>query len=222
MKVLVGVPVFRIPSIVTRCVDSVLGTPAKVLVIDNNSDVEVKDALKTYGSRVDIITNTENKYCNGAWNQILEYGLVHKFDLIGLGTDANLRSGWYSVVTERALHFTDEILVPRLDTPSVGVEYVTGGMPGYFSFIPRKAAEEVYPIPNAIKHWYGDQYIFDKVRDNHWKVAILGNFVAHHEFSRVTVATPEAYSVIEQDKVEWEKLQRDKNNEYNGLNFSVV
>lgn len=129
VKLLVGVPVFRIPSIVDRVLSSLVNTPATVLVIDNNADGDVKDLLKSKFSGLATVVNHENLYCNGAWNQIMEYGLNEDYDLIGLETDANLFSGWYDVLKVRFDVAQDEVWLPRLEEYPIqqGITLVTGG-----------------------------------------------------------------------------------------------
>lgn len=210
MKILVGVPFFRISGLARRCLESLVSTPATVLVIDNAADKDVKDLVANeFGGRVQTIVNQENRYCNGGWNQILEYGIQNGYDVIGLGSsDATLHPGWYDALCELSDKYKDEIWVPSIGGPVVGpdlrsIEYVHGGLAGFFTFLPRPAAEAVYPIPHTLRHWFGDQYMYETLRSKGWKVTLLNQVRAYHAQSAITVATPEAYAVIEQDKREW-------------------
>lgn len=207
MKVLVGIPVFRVANLVARCLRSVENTPADILAIDNAADRDVEDVL--YDFDVNVIVNKVNGFCNGAWNQILEYGIDKNYDLIGLGSsDAALHPGWYEAITQRAASFPKEIVLPSIGEPVSApdwtlAEHPTGGVPGYFSFLPLEAARAVFPIPRGLKHWFGDQYMFEKLRALGWKIAILKEVRAYHCQSAITVNTPEAYQVIEQDIKTW-------------------
>jgi GT2 family glycosyltransferase len=204
VTILVGVPVFRIPDLVIRCLLSLVYTKSDVLVIDNAADLDVKMVLRDFPS-VNVIKNQVNGYCNGAWNQILEYGLEKKYDIIGLGSsDAELLPGWCERLQERAENFHDEIWIPSLKGEEE-VKYADS-IAGYFSFLPRRAAKFVYPIPVSLRHWFGDQYMFEKLRRNGWKTAVLPSVKAIHQQSAVTCSTPEAYKVIEQDIIEWGRL----------------
>jgi hypothetical protein len=115
------------------------------------------------------------------------------------------------VLKDRANNFANEVWIPKIG-PTVSVldfknaEHIEGGIAGYFSFLPRKAAEIVYPIPSGLKHWFGDQYMFEKLRANGWKITVLDSLRAQHEQSSVTASNPEAYKVIEQDKAYWREL----------------
>lgn len=208
MRVLVGVPVFRIPDLVKRCIDSVVGTPADILVVDNAADLDVKDIVKSYGSRVMTIYNDKNRFCNGAWNQIMDYGYVNHYDIVGLGSsDAQLHTGWHTTLTDRAAQHTDEVWLPEIGEPGTGftpeAEHIAGGIAGYFSFLPKKAILPVYPIPLRLRHWYGDQHIFDTLRGLGWKVTVLRNMRAYHQQSAITAVTPEAYEAIRLDQIAW-------------------
>lgn len=212
MKVLVGIPVFRIKELVQRCLDSVIGTPSDVLVVDNASDEDVKDTISKY--KVVTITNSVNGFCNGAWNQILEYGLIHEYDVIALGSsDVKLHDGWFSAITNRFENYPKEVCLPSIGDPVNNpdfhkAEYANGGVPGYFTFLNRESAQKIYPIPKNLKHWFGDQHIFETLRSDGWKVAVLSEVRAYHNQSAITARTPEAYTAIEQDIKEWNKTQR--------------
>lgn len=208
MRVLVGVPAFRVPDLVKRCIDSIASTPADIMIVDNAADLDVKNVIQSYGSRVLVETNDQNRFCNGAWNQIMDYGYVNHYDVVGLGSsDAQLHAGWYEVLTERAANHKDEIWLPEVGEPGVGFTPeavdITGGIAGYFSFLPKRAILPVYPIPLRFKHWYGDQHIFDTLRSIGWKVTVLRNMRSYHQQSAITAVTPEAYEAIRLDQIAW-------------------
>lgn len=212
MNLLVGVPVFRVVDLTRKCLISLLEFPAEVLVVDNNADPDIKLLLNNeLANKVHIIHNEENMYCNGGWNQILQYGIERGYDVVGLGSsDVILHPGWYNAIRERAKH-PKEVWLPRVgDGPTKfdyeDVEEVRGGLAGFFTFMPIEAAKIVYPIPSTIRHWFGDQYMFEKLRREGWNTVIINDMRAYHQQSAITLRVPEAYNVIEQDKVAWEKL----------------
>lgn len=221
---MIGIPAFRIPGLLRRCLNALVDTPAvpgwerpTILVVDNHSDPDVKALLRDeFDDRVQIVRNLYNEYCNRAWNQTMKRGLHLGYDLIGLGSsDAVLHPGWYDLVTQRVEQFDKEVLVPTVGEPvtnpsHLNVEHATGGVAGFFSFLPRAAVELVYPIPATLRHWFGDQYMFTKLRDHRWSVTLMQDLRAFHEQSAVTAATPEASAVIEADKIEWLKLEAEK------------
>jgi GT2 family glycosyltransferase len=210
VRTLVGIPVFRVPDLVRRCLASIIGTPADIVVIDNASDSDVKQVLRGFKNKCKVITNDRNLYCNGAWNQILSEGIAGGYECIGIGSsDVEMHSGWYETLTKRLDNYSKEVLIPRVGSLVPNPDYmagevVTGGVAGYFTFLPREAAELVYPIPQQLRHWHGDEYIFGKLRSLGWKVVIMRDVTAWHEQSAITAVTPDAYKVIEQDIVSWE------------------
>jgi hypothetical protein len=209
-RVLVGIPCFRLPEQVGRCLGSLIHTPADILAVDNAADIDVKRVLQSFGGRIKIISSPNNEYCNGGWNRILKHGLDSGYDIIGLGSsDVTLGGGWYETLQSRAATFSDEVWLPRIGEPSEGVEYVYGGVAGFLTFLPRTAAAIAYPIPSGLRMWYGDEWIYNKVRSVGFRVTIINSLKAQHEWSSVTAVTPEAYAVIEQDKIEWQRLHSD-------------
>jgi len=212
MEVLVGVPVFRVPGLVQSCLSSLISTPADVLVIDNAADDDVKTLLRGFGKRVKIITNTENGYCNGGWNQILEYGISHGYDVIGLGSsDVTMHPGWYDAVVKRVQEHPREVFIPSIgepvpnpDTNNVFVHPNTGW---FFSFLPLEAAKLVYPIPRGLKHWYGDNHMYEVLKHHGIGHVLLNEVRCYHQQGGITVKVAEANSVIAQDGIEWERLK---------------
>jgi glycosyl transferase family 2 len=203
-RILVGIPCFRLADQVRQCLNSL--TPADIVAVDNAADQDVKSVLGSFPN-ITVLHSPTNEYCNGGWNRILEYGLAREYDIIGLGSsDASLHPGWEPILQERTRDHNDEVWIPRIGKPFLGTEVCQGGVAGFFSFWPRKAAELVYPIPRQLKHWYGDQWCFERARAAGWKVTILNNLCAEHAWSAVTAANPETYAVIEQDKIEWGRL----------------
>ena len=211
MKILVGTPVFRLGHSVKRCLKALVDTPADVLAVDNAADRDVRHVMSEFGNRILTIVNSANGYCNGAWNQILEYGINHGYDVIGLGTsDVTLHPGWYNVVARRMQEFPNEVLIPAIGQPVPNPNYmaVSYNTPAwYFSFMSREAAKLAYPIPRTVKHWYGDTYMYYRLTTNGFKIVLMDEARCYHEESSVTRVTPEAYDVIGQDHIEWAKLQ---------------
>lgn len=206
MRVLVGIPCFRLPDLTRECLKALEG-PATVVAVDNAADRGVKEMLKGLPS-VHVLVSETNGFCNGGWNRIMEYGLHGCFDIIGLGcSDVVLDVGWYENLLRHAER-PNEVWIPALgDEAKDAPKTVHGGLPGYFTFFPRKAIESVYPIPDGLRQWFGDQYMYEKLRRESWSTVILNDVRATHRQSAVMMATPEVYEVIEQDKIAWEAIE---------------
>ena len=207
MNLLIGIPAFRIACQLRRCLDSMLDTPATVLVVDNAADADVKQVIADYRDRIEVVRHETNGFCNGGWNATMTVGLAGDFDVIGLGSsDATLIGGWYEGIERRLKTRHKEVWIPAL-RPAIADENVTSGLAGYFSFLPRAAVELVFPIPLTLKHWFGDQYMFEKLRADGWKTVVANDVRARHEQGSVTHRTPEAKDRIEADKRAWAELQ---------------
>ena len=218
-KILVGIPVFRVPGLVQLCLGSLVNTPATVLVIDNAADQDVKQVLRAFGESIKVITNTQNGYCNGGWNQIMKYGLENEFDIIALGSsDVTMHRGWYEPILKRFVEHDNEILIPApgpgVKTPNPNNVLFNPQIGWHQSFLPRKAVELVYPIPVGLRHWFGDNHMYQTLIPKGWQTVLLNDVQCHHEQSAVTIRVPEAGSVVAQDKIEWERLSNEHPNRY--------
>lgn len=214
MKLLIGIPVFRLPHLLRRCLESVVGIPGvDVLAIDNAADDAVKALLAAeFAHSVTVESAPTNEYCNGGWNRIMRHGLERGYDVIALGSsDACLHPGWLPKVVQRAETRPSEVWIPKIGAPSAGPDETAYNIGGYFTFMPRAAVELVYPIPVQLRHWFGDQYMYEKLRLAGWRTMVTSDVTASHQQSAVTQATPEAYAVIESDKMAWKALQERVN-----------
>lgn len=215
MKILIGIPLFRIAELAAHAIRAALDYQVDVLLIDNNADPDMKAVIDVFKEHpnISVIRNKENTFCNGAWNQILQFGIEHHYDLIGLSSsDVILPMGWAQALVYRAAKHKDEVYLPAI-APVLNiisnvdsVEYVTGSVAGACTFLPPDAAKSIYPIPESLKMWFGDEWIYTILKQLGWKITILNNIQATHEQSAVTLATPEAYIRIEADKVAWPTL----------------
>jgi hypothetical protein len=201
-RILVGVPLFRVADLARRFLNSVAGTPVDIVIVDNNADADVKQVIKGFSKRATVLTSPENTFCNGGWNRIMQHALAGDYDIVGLGSsDVTMVGNWYSVLVDRWAMNLKEVWIPSL-TPIPSDVYATS-IAGFTSFLPRAAVEHVYPIPAGLRHWFGDQYMFEKLRRAGWSTVVPAALRAEHEWSAVTARTPEAYGVIEQDKIAW-------------------
>jgi hypothetical protein len=117
MKMLVGVPVFRVPDLVRSCLTALSDSPADILVVDNAADTDVKQVYNTF-KNIHVSFSSTNEYCNGGWNRIFQFGLAHDYDLIAIGSsDAALHPGWYEAIQARAAQVSNEVWVPSIGEP---------------------------------------------------------------------------------------------------------
>lgn len=221
MRFLIAIPFISGADHSRLAIESVIGQPYHdLLLIDNGADSQTKAVLNHYHSRenVHIISNPENVYVNPAWNQAMKYFICRKqYDgLILMNSDLILQDNWF-VSLER--FYNNEDNKKRIPVPIITqnprkynqndqtFEIIHGGISGVFIVLPREAVEVVYPIPEQIKVWFGDNWIYDLARAKGFETGVLKGLISHHWWggSRSIGKTPNVLQVIEQDKIEWEK-----------------
>lgn len=222
-KILVGIPVVTGAQHCKEAIESVIGY-GDVLVIDNGADQEVIDALVGLSDRIVagwkklyIIKNEKNIYVNPAWNQIMKHFLEHEeYDrLIIMNSDLTMQHPWEYVCDVRWSKDGDEILIPNINPNKTYPPYpyfipanvVSSGTPGVFITLNRKQVEEVYPIPDEIRIWFGDNYIYEILRGIGYNTVVVPNLIGTTSWSQTISRVPRAYDIIEEDKVAWELIK---------------
>lgn len=226
MKVLVGIPVLYGPQHCREAIESVIDNEnVTVLVIDNGSGPDMINMLSSfpvgkYKGKLIVHRNPENVYVNPAWNQILAHFLAEDphnqegYDhLLIMNSDLVLCPNWYDVISNYGI--VDGILVPHITnnknelTPkeTLKVTEVFEGTPGVLISLSRVQAKLIYPIPSTIKVWFGDNWIYEGLRKAGYRTFVISNLVAYHSGSQTVSRVPGISEIIEQDKIEWEKLK---------------
>lgn len=194
-----------------------------VLLIDNGAEESVKYVINEFAphQNVTVIHNEQNLYVNPAWNQIIKYFLEHEeYDyLLIMNSDLGLNKNWVNVLDEYFSRVPYAIPVPVVsDDPnnltaevnSVPTETeLKDGIAGVLIILHRKHAQKVYPIPDGIKIWFGDNWIYDTLINSGYKIFQLGNLLAYHYHngSQNVQRVDGMAEIIEQDKLEWEKIK---------------
>lgn len=217
MKILVGIPVVTGALHCRAAIDSAK-VGADVLVIDNGADEEVKVMLDEYSDDdwIYVLQNSKNIYVNPAWNQIIKWFLEHdEYDyLVIMNSDLTMGCLWYCICQYRWHHDKDEILIPSINPKDeifpapymLPAKLVSSGTPGVFITLNKKQARLVYPIPESIKIWFGDNWIYEILRGIGYNTVIPPNLIGTTSWSQTIKRVPEAPQIIEQDKIEWPKL----------------
>lgn len=220
MRALIAIPFISGPDHSRLAIESVLNQQYHdLLLIDNGADQQTKAVLNHYHSRenVHIISNPENIYVNPAWNQAMQYFICRKqYDvLILMNSDLILHEKWH-VELERFFNGENKehIPVPIIsDRPHEYVysdefQVVHGGISGVFIVLNRNIVELVYPVPEEIKVWFGDNWIYDLARGHGFKTGVLKGLITTHWHggSKSIARTPHVSEIIEQDKIAWEKI----------------
>lgn len=225
MKILVAIPVLYHGHIFDECVQSVLnntilkGVDVDLLIGDNGSPADVKAVIQKYWTnpRMKIIIEPTNIYVNPIWNKFMQFFLANdEYDyLIIMNSDLILQKNWAEVCKNYWEVFPDEILIPKVaqdrnlllrdeNTSVTPAQEVHAGTAGVFITLNRKQCQMVYPIPEEILVWFGDQWIYEILRTK-YKTVIPENLIAYHfHGGSQTVGTTNGISqIIEDDKANW-------------------
>lgn len=210
MKILASVPLYNAPDLARRSVEAL--KEADVFLVANSQDDAILDLTKGY----DCFKFATNAGCNPAWNKAMQYFLEGDWDWLALGSsDVILREGWAKILSRAS---QKSVYVPsylgsledmaELAFPGEPIStLLTGGVMGAFMFLPRKAVKKVFPIPKELILWFGDEYIFTKLRNAGWEVRMLDHLFAYHFESTGISGNTEASKIIEQDKIAWSKIK---------------
>src|ERR1700748_1918760 len=102
-NILVGIPVLFNGETCLKAFRSVIDE-ADLLIIDNNSPKDVKQAIKQIWNEkpnIIIIANKENVYVNKAWSQIVKYFLKSDYEqLVIMNSDLILDAGWSKYIID--------------------------------------------------------------------------------------------------------------------------
>ena len=207
MKILSAVPVLYSYAWTKLCLSRIAG---EVLIIDNDSQENIKSLIEPYKRK---IVNPVNIYVNPAWNQAMKYFMNTDFDLLAIiSSDVAMMKNWESFV---GAYFKNQIMLPKILTvPAEKMEktvnmnpsntIVTGENPGAFILLSREMVEKVYPIPEMLKIWFGDEWIFRILMNAGYQMRVYHYFNCVHGNSRsVEMLGAHGQDVIKQDKKAW-------------------
>lgn len=208
MKILCGIPCLYNGETCLRAFSVVDEENVDLLIIDNGSDTDVKysiDLVKNAYSNVKVIKHNKNIFVNPAWNEILAYFLNNgQYDqLIIMNSDLILSPRWSNFIE-------DGISCLTTDGSHTANTEAFEGTPGVFIHLNKEMARLVYPIPEEIKIWYGDLWIYSKLRKAGYKTIIKAGLIANHYHggSQSCQKLPEFQEIIEQDKIAWVEIEK--------------
>lgn len=221
MRALIAIPFISGPDHSKLAIESVINQQYHdLLLIDNGADQQTKAVLNHYNSRenVHIISNQTNVYVNPAWNQAMQFFLErNQYDaLVLMNSDLILSDQWH-VSLERFFNNPDNkrrIPVPVItdhpqnhDQSDQTFKVVYTSIPGVFIVLTREAVKTVYPVPEKIKVWFGDNWIYDLARGSGFETGILSGLVCYHFHggSRSIQRTADVHQIIEEDKIAWQE-----------------
>lgn len=201
-NVMVGIPVIYCEECVKLCLESLREQDSHVFIVDNDSTSEIKKMIESYPKLV----NDRNLYVNPAWNQIMKYFLDSNYEkLIILNSDMILNNDVIEKISAINIDEDLSIVLPNVSDHDMneGSLEIEWGYPGIMIVLTQKMAKLVYPIPESLKIWFGDDWIYRRLIKNGYKLRIYYDIKAHHSGSRSIVSLKEASEIIEQDKLNW-------------------
>ncbi len=197
MKYLVGIPCLYGAEHTKEAVESVVNDlDVDVLLIDNGAEEAVKDVINSYSNRenIRIIAYKTNTYVNPAWNQIIHTflsGYLSSDYLCIMNSDIIMHKQWKEVADYIYNENKDDILIPTqlqdrnlinkdIHIKPKAMQGVFSGTAGVCIFLNRKQAGLIYPIPDYIKIWWGDYWIYTILRNLCYNTFVVDNLLAYH------------------------------------------
>lgn len=189
----------------------------ELILLDDFSYPETRDfvaGLESPSVEIRKVLNVEHKWCNYNWN----LGVVlAKGDYIAiLNSDIALSDGWdlplidalntctvacpYEIKSKdgKNYKFTLDPVIKRIDP---------GMIKGACFMFKASQKQEMFPIPQSLKHWCGDNWIADRANQLQKVKFVEGSFIRHAgSVSSKTVKPFEYKTRILQDLDEYEKL----------------
>jgi|ERR1700723_693419 len=202
-RLLTGIPVLYNGETFRKSIESVVNE-CDVLIIDNNSTHDVKLVIDEYDKRpnVFVIRNKENNFVVAAWNQILQFFLKWNYEnLIIMNSDLILNQGWSN-------HLENGVSCVINDGSEKQDKEVFSGTPGIYVNLNVEMAKAVYPVPNDIKLWFSDDWIYTIIRELGYKTIVKHKLIGLHYCggSQSIAILPNKSETIEADKVAWAEV----------------
>jgi hypothetical protein len=194
--ILVGVPCYKDGPMVERCLVSLQEPGVQLIIVDNGSGLDVKTAVTGKGF---VIQNDVNRYVNPAWNQVMEWFLARpgRYDLLVIAnSDLVLDVGWAAKLRARHVAGGGE----RILFGKVGPQQSSGG--AFFAMTPG-AVMAVYPIPDELLIYGGDDFIFEVSRRVGVAEVVVEDLTLFHAVSGTISKSPELWDIGRRDNANW-------------------
>lgn len=229
MKFLITIPCLFGAEHTEECIKSVVyQKDTDLYLIDNGAEQSVKDVINKYAfkhnpvlSNVLVKCNPQNVYVNPAWQQGIDFFLKNKeyTHLIIMNSDLIMQKDCMEILENRLTQNPDEIPIPIMTQDKLAMTRdinkgiaealeVNGGTPGVFIVLSRKHVEIISPLPTYCLIWFGDNHIYDTLRQLGYKTVIPENLLSYHYWSQNVQKVQGISELIEKDKVLWEERGR--------------
>ena len=222
MKILVTFPLFADAMPAEQSYDSFNAEDVDIYCIADNPKPDVLELIKRRELPIKV-WNYVDQFATGCWNQTVEYFLSHpEYDCLRIGfTDVVMQENWKAVLEanwdeDQAIfaNFTPNLerlrTVPRDAVAGTKTVHMSG-TPADCVFLSRKLVELTFPVPEDIKLWYNDEYIFSIMRELGYDTVVVENLFAYHYGSCILQGpyVGESSARIELDQGNWRAFVRD-------------
>lgn len=220
MKPLIVMPAVKNVHVTREAIDSVINQDADIILCANGADEDIIalfEEFKAFSPRVTVWIEPVNIGVNPVWNKFIDYFIKSDYTHLGiLSSDVIMQSQFLDVLRNRGdrndMPIPTEVNkdVVRLPIDPNGLKGTTAdaGLNGIFIWLNKKQAKWVYPIPDEIKLWYGDNWIHFICRLMNNPTVILENFRAFHGGSVTLKAMETTSALIESDRSYWPAIQQ--------------
>ena len=194
--ILVGVPCYKDGPMVDRCLSSLREPKVQLLIVDNGSGPDVKQAIEGKGV---VIRNAVNRYVNPAWNQMMRFFLdrPNRYDLLVIAnSDLVLDVGWAAKLRAHWRTSRQEQII----FGKVGPEHTSMGA---FFAMTEGAVLATCPIPDEILIYGGDDFVFEVNRRVGFSESVVEDLMMFHAVSGTISKSPELWEIGRNDNARW-------------------
>lgn len=221
MRPLIVMPAVKNVHVTREAIDSVINHDVDIILCANGADYDIVELMHQYKvlkpERVSVWIEPVNIGVNPIWNKFVEHFLRSHYTHIGiLSSDVILQKQWLEYLemwgTDNEQHICVEVdkdkVKESIDFSVSDSFVVTEGTNGIFIWLTKEQAKIAFPIPDGIKIWFGDNWIHERLRRAGYPTVIHHNFRAFHGGSVTLKAMAGTDALIEQDKIEWERIKK--------------
>jgi GT2 family glycosyltransferase len=235
--IFLGVPCFREdPERLVEAIKSFEDPSVDVFLIDNGAILEVKQVLLA-NKTARVIHNPRNVYINPAWNQLAKRFLESGREILVLANaDVVLSRGWGIALLRRSVEYAVRVdrsqnhehtkvdkelwfgVLSTLELVRTSMEpsgEATGEdsvnhTAGFFFAMPRALVEIIFPIPEEILLYYGDDWIWRLAKAAGYTSVYLHDVRVWHGGSISTGRLDERARIIDADMRAWREVVEPK------------